>query len=127
MRLIGDKLTGTRLSQTGSGATSRKEQLAPAPNAGLPSHPQADLPSTRPDRDPEIRSAISGPVSAMSAIHLMPEADRRAAFQFWVESLRPYPVAWISDAFAYFARNAGGQYPNPQRIIEIINKRRGGA
>lgn len=127
MQRIGDKLTGTRPSQTGSGGMSQRELSAPAQNAVALRQAIPALPSTRPDRDPEIRKAIEGPVAAMTGMQHMPLETRRAAFQFWVESLRPYPVDWITDAFAYFARNGGGQYPNPQRIIEIINKRRGGA
>jgi hypothetical protein len=73
-----------------------------------------------------IAEAIRGPLSAMTTLHMQPEKDRKAGWQFWIDSLRPYPAEWVADAFRYFARNSGGQYPNPQRIIEIINKRRGG-
>lgn len=86
------------------------------------------LPSTRPDadRDNAIKDAIRGPIFAMTAIGMMGDREKKEAWGFWIEALRPYPQDWIRDAFAWFARNGGSKYPNPQRIIEIINKRKGG-
>lgn len=129
MQKISASLTGTGPLQRGSETRSIGGKSAPDQNAvAIRSTDQPlVLPSTKPDRDPDIRRAIEGPVAAMTGMQHMPPETRRAAFQFWVESLRPYSVEWITDAFAYFARNGEGQYPNPQRIIAIINKRRGGA
>jgi len=61
----------------------------------------------------------------MTTLHMMGDREKREAFQFWVEAMRPYPDEWIKDAFAWFARNGGGAYPSPQKIIAVINKRKG--
>jgi len=62
----------------------------------------------------------------MTSMGMMGDREKKEAWEFWVQALRPYPVDWIADAFAWFARNGGSQYPNPQRIIAAINKRKGG-
>lgn len=126
MQKISASLTGTGLSQRGSETPLTGDRSGRGQSAVAIRSTEQDLPSTSAERDPDIRRAIEGPVAAMTGMQHMPVETRRAAFQFWVEALRPYPVEWITDAFAYFARNGEGQYPNPQRIIAIINKRRGG-
>lgn len=128
MQKISDIKTGTSLSRTGSENRLSGETSDPAQNSVTTRPNQAGLPSTKPDpaRDAKIAEAIRGPISAMTTLHMQPEKDRKSGWQFWIDSLRPYPAEWVADAFRYFARNSGGQYPNPQRIIEIINKRRGG-
>lgn len=120
---IGTALSGTeydhRLPRGGSGQAQGSE---------IAVSKVAMLPSTRddPERDRRIKDVIRGPISAMTALHLLGEREKTEAWRFWVDSLKPYPPNWIEDAFKFFARNGGGRYPNPQNIIEIINKRRGG-
>lgn len=135
MQQIGDKLTGMRLSQTGSEKQPMTGRSVQTLDQGRDRRAEVclrngdyDLPSQRvdPSADRAIAIAIQGPISAMTTLHLMSAEEREAALHFWIKSLRPYPPQWIEDAFEYFARNGGSSYPSPQKIISIINKRRGG-
>lgn len=69
-----------------------------------------------------IKAAIRGPLTAMTAMHMLPKDQAKEAIAFWVEALKPYREEQILEAFGYFARNAGSKYPSPQAIIETINK-----
>lgn len=57
----------------------------------------------------------------MTTFSMMPENDRREAGRFWLEALAPYHVEDVRKAFVEFARTQSG-YPNPQRIIAIIDE-----
>ena len=131
MQTKDDRGTGMRHIATGlsvrsSMATSGSDQSATALQV---SNPQSgiNLPSQieDKDRDDAIRTAIRGPLTAMTAMHMMPAREGQEAVAFWVEALRPYRVEQIRDAFTHFARTGGGKYPSPQIIIETINKLKG--
>lgn len=133
MQQTASKSIGTLLSQTGLGKqpmTEKSGQSHEQSKAGAVClrNGASSLPSKQenPQADRAIAMVIRGPISAMTTLHLMGADEREAALEFWIKSLRPYPPSWISDAFEYFARNGGATYPSPQRIIEIINRRRGG-
>ena len=75
-----------------------------------------------PARDDEIRATIRGPLTAMTAMHMMQPQEAKEAIAFWVEALRPYTPEQIRFGFVTFSRNAGSKYPSPQAIIEAIRK-----
>ena len=128
MQKIGDLLTGTPDSQTGSDSQSNMEKSGQTPRTDVQEAEAFHLPSltSDPDRDRAIAKALHGPLLAMTPIATLDDTSKREAWRFWITVLRPFPVEWIEDGFAYFARNSGGRFCNPQAIAEIINSRRGG-
>lgn len=127
MRTIGSALTGTQHLGTGSGKPSQMVKSDPGHEVAK-AETLAALPSTRDDpmRDAAIKDEIRAPLLSMTPLAHMNDSEARQVWEFWVEVLRPYPPHWIRDAFAYFARNGGGKFLNPQTITEIINRRKGG-
>lgn len=78
------------------------------------------------DRDRAIAKVLHGPLLAMTPIATLDDNSKREVWKFWIASLRPFPPEWIEDGLAYFVRNSGGKFCNPQTIADIINTRRGG-
>jgi len=80
-------------------------------------------PSTSSHRD-DLRSALVGPLAAMTTFSLMSDIDRREAGRFWLEALAAYHPDEVRKAFIDFASNSDRNYPNPQEIARIIVKGR---